>query len=77
MFETYSEIIEIGHITRYTIRRLGTQLTFADVFELWQHDADFRYYYSQILAESEFAAFRWETPGVTSARRFNHFNSYY
>jgi hypothetical protein len=67
MFETYSEKIETSHITRYAIRRLGTQLTFADVLELWQYDADFRYYYSQILAESEFAAFRWETPAVTSA----------
>ena len=67
MFETTLDNVETDRITRYRISRSGVFLTYSDVLELWQQDADFRNYYSQLLAESPFPAYRWETPALTSS----------
>jgi hypothetical protein len=40
---------------------------FAEVVRGWQGDAAFRALYSALLADAPFAAFRWETPPITSA----------
>lgn len=41
--------------------------SFADVLHGWQSDAGFRILFNELLADSPFSAFRWETPPVTSA----------
>jgi hypothetical protein len=41
--------------------------TFADVFRAWRDDAGFRSLFNASLADTPFAAFRWETPAVTAA----------
>jgi hypothetical protein len=41
--------------------------TVADVLQGWQGDADFRSWFTALLADAPFAAFRWETPAVTAA----------
>lgn len=65
MIETTVQEIEPNRVTRYTLQRNGKVLTFAEVLEGWQGDAKFRSYFTQILAESTFGAFRWETPALT------------
>jgi hypothetical protein len=35
--------------------------------EAWRHDAAFRAWFGDLLAAVSFAAFRWETPSVTTA----------
>ena len=45
----------------------SSSVTFAEVLRRWQDDADFRSYFSQLLAQTPYAAFRWETPPVTKA----------
>jgi len=65
MLESTVEEIEPNRITRYTLHRNGTVLTFAEVLAGWQGDADFRGYFTQLLVDSPFGAFRWETPALT------------
>lgn len=47
--------------------RDAATLTYADVLDLWQKDSDFRNYYTSLLVNSPFAAYRWETPALTTA----------
>lgn len=41
------------------------ELTFADAVDRWRDDAAFRKMFNQVLADSPFSAFFWETPPVT------------
>ena len=45
----------------------STTATFADVLRAWREDERFRTAFNDLLAQSPYAAFRWETPPVTSA----------
>lgn len=65
MLESTAEVLEPDRVTRYTLHRNGKVLTFADVLDLWKADADFRSYFTQLLVDSPFGAFRWETPALT------------
>src|SRR5688572_33161405 len=41
--------------------------TYAQVVELWHDDSSFRSFFTNLLADSPFAAFRWETPPITTS----------
>jgi hypothetical protein len=45
----------------------ASAVPFAEVLLLWQEDADFRSFFSALLAGAPFEAFRWETPPITAA----------
>ncbi len=62
MYDTTIEDIEPNFAMRYLLRRNGTVLTYFDVLELWQADANFRTFFTQLLVDSPFPAYRWETP---------------
>lgn len=66
MFNVISDILQPERITRYRISRQGSELTYADVIDLWQTDALFQDAFSAALAESSFDGFRWETPSLTT-----------
>ena len=51
----------------FAIDRAARPATFAEVLRGWQGDAAFRSLFNALLAETPFAAFRWETPAVTAA----------
>ncbi|HWG47093.1 MAG TPA: hypothetical protein VN688_30290 [Gemmataceae bacterium] len=42
-------------------------VSYAEVLRRWQQDADFRSLFIALLADAPFAAFRWETPPITTA----------
>jgi hypothetical protein len=42
-----------------------TPITYREVLDLWQSDEAFRTYFTQLLATSPIAVFRWETPAAT------------
>ncbi len=67
MFDAIVENVEPGRVMRYSLTREGDVLTFADVLALWEADANFCCYCSQLLADSPFAGFRWETPALTKS----------
>ena len=53
-----------SRIVHAQVRRGGVPATFAQVIAAWQCDEEFRDWFNQGLADSPFAAFRWETPAV-------------
>lgn len=65
MFNASIDIIEPSRIMRYRLTRDGVGLSYLEVLNLWQTDAEFRSYYTGLLAASPFSAYRWETPAVT------------
>lgn len=50
---------------RYTFHFNGKALSFGQVLQWWQAGAEFSSYFSRVLAEAPFDAFRWETPGIS------------
>ena len=73
MFETISEPIQPNQGMKYYLKYGGNILSFARILNLWRESRDFRIYFSQILADSPFTAYRWETPPITRGtlgRRF-------
>lgn len=52
--------------TQYRICQDDKLLTFDDVLTLWANDTEFRRFYTKQLAGSQFPAFRWETPALTT-----------
>jgi hypothetical protein len=67
MFDATINTIEPNRITRYTLTRNAAALSFSEVLDLWQSDSDFRNYFTQLLTDSPFAAYRWETPALTTS----------
>lgn len=53
------------HTHRYRVRRGGEPLGFASALRLWQGDEAFRRWFADLLRDSPFEAYRWETPPVT------------
>jgi hypothetical protein len=56
---------------KYRIDCDGTTLSFARVIDLWCSDKTFRDFFNDVLAQSDFAAYRWETP-VLNSNTVNH-----
>jgi hypothetical protein len=60
-------------VHRYRLRRDDSPGAYGDAIRLLEQDAAFRRYFSELLAESPYAVFRWETPPVTVASRTRAF----
>lgn len=65
MWQTHDESINNGK--RFTVISDLAPVTYKDVLNLWQFDADFREYFTSSLANSEYTAYRWETPPISLA----------
>ena len=65
MFETEIESLESGRVTQYRIKSAGDVLSYAKVLKLWGDDTEFRSFFTKLLADSPYSAFRWETPAIT------------
>src|SRR5215831_3620928 len=73
MWSTRCEEIDADRGSRFNIDLDSRNATFAEVFRGWLEDAEFRAMFSDLLANSRFSAFRWETPPVTAATVGRHF----
>lgn len=51
---------------RFSVAYGTDPAAYSSVIEAWRSDADFREWFNKLLADATFAAFRWETPPVTS-----------
>src|SRR5690348_13819427 len=67
MWAARSEKLDQRRGLRFVIDRDSRPATFADVLKGWRHDHTFCSVFTDILGESPFDAFRWETPPVTSS----------
>jgi len=56
-----------GHVIKITIDIGSSPVSYADVIHGWQNDAGFRTFFIDLLVDSPFSAFRWETPPITTA----------
>ena len=65
MFETTCETLEDNRVHKYALARNGEPLSFRDTLDLLIHEELFRSFFSSVLRDSPFSAYRWETPPVT------------
>ena len=56
-----------GDRYRYRIERESVTLDYLAVVELWRDAAQFREFFTRLLREAPYDAFRFETPPVTRA----------
>lgn len=54
-------------LQRFSLLSNSKALTVGQVFELWGNDAAFGLFFTQTLAATSFAAFRWETPATSAS----------
>ncbi len=73
MWAIRSEEFARGQGQRFVVDLDVRPATFADVVRGWQGDPAFRSQFNQVLAESPFQAFRWETPLVTTGTAMRPF----
>jgi hypothetical protein len=66
MWSFRREDLEAWGLARFFVELNGQPASYADVVQGWQVDEEFRSLFSQTLANSEFPAFRWETPPVSA-----------
>jgi hypothetical protein len=67
MWSTRSEKLPDVCGLRFAVDLNSRSASVADVLRGWQGDAGFRSEFNALLADAPFAAFRWETPAVTTA----------
>lgn len=60
-------VLDDGEVHQYRVTDHATPLSYFEVIELWRGDAAFRSYFNSLLADSPYAAYRWETPAVSRA----------
>ena len=56
-----------GRVIKLAIDIGSSPVSYADVIHQWQNDAGFRSFFIDLLLDSPFSAFRWETPPITTA----------
>ena len=66
MFSAIIDNVENSRVNKYQITCNGTPVTYSDVLDLWGSDTGFRTYFTILLAGSQFAAYRFETPALTN-----------
>ena len=67
MWTARSESLARGRVLRVVPELDAAPVAFAEVLRRWEADADFRTWFNDLLAAAPFAAFRWETPPLTTA----------
>ncbi|MCA9839185.1 MAG: hypothetical protein KC422_19900 [Trueperaceae bacterium] len=63
MFNAHLDVLEYK-LHKYEVLQHETSLSFAEVIRLWQKDEIFQDFFSALLQDSPFKAFRWETPAI-------------
>lgn len=67
MFDFRSKLLNDGRGCRYELLRHAAPLAYGEALELWRCDEGFREFFTGLLAEAPYRAYRWETPPVTVA----------
>lgn len=65
MWQSSVETLQSNRVWKIKLYCNDRQLTYSEVIELWQGDADFRSFFNALLAETSFSAYFWETPPIT------------
>jgi len=73
MWQSHCESLNDGRVQKFAVFRDDSPVPYTDVLTLWRTDSEFRSFFIRILAESPYAAYRWETPPITSANAHRDF----
>lgn len=73
MWTAHTESLSDDRGVRLTLDLHSRRATFSDVLRGWQADAGFRAWFNGLLADAPYPAFRFETPGVTTAMQAQAF----
>lgn len=65
MWKFDTEPLNNGQAHRHKLTSCGEPLSFTKTLDLWSTNAEFRIFFTQILRDSPFVGFRFETPPVT------------
>jgi hypothetical protein len=65
MWTSKSETLAGRRGLKIEINLGNSPMTYQVALDNWQNNASFREYFSRLLAEIPYSAFRWETPAVT------------
>lgn len=66
MWNAHHEQLANSCAIRITIEHTSKPIPYIEVIQLWQQDDEFRSWFISLLADSPFAAFRWETPPISA-----------
>ncbi len=67
MWTTRVEELTDGRGLKIALELKASPVSYAEVLNRWQEDADFRSFFNALLADAPFSAFRWETPPITKS----------
>ncbi len=73
MWSARSERLPDDRGVRFALDFDARPATIAEVIAGWRTDPAFRTFFNRLLADTPYAAFRWETPGVTAATQTHPF----
>ena len=65
-YESKISTLQAKQIQQIHLYQNNKALSYAQVLDLWQNNAEFCSFFNQTLAQIPFTAFRWETPPLTS-----------
>jgi hypothetical protein len=67
MWQTEVATSNAGRTQKYRLLQDDVPLGYAEVLVRWRKDAGFRSFFTGLLVDAPFAAYRWETPPVTES----------
>ena len=67
MWTSRSEKLANGRTIKISIDLDSSPVSYGEVLRRWQDDAEFRLFFIGLFVDAPFAAFRWETPPITTA----------
>jgi hypothetical protein len=67
MLDCECKVLQNGSVRHFVPKQNGLPIPYRQVLRFWREDENFRTHFTGLLRDSEFPAFRWETPPVTVA----------
>lgn len=64
MYKVTAELLHNGNATRYRVLSNGVAMSYGDALDLLRNDHEFRSCLAKQLSQSNYSAFRWETPCI-------------
>jgi hypothetical protein len=73
MFDATTELLLNGRAARYRVHSNGSPVSHGEALDLLRNDGGFRSYLTELLNQSAYTAFRWETPHIQTTTRSRDF----
>lgn len=67
LWNSKTTTLQDGRSIQFDIKRNSDRLSFGQIIDLWRTDQPFRLFFIDLLVQSPFKAYKWETPAITQA----------